>query len=1342
MISYSEKGSLINWTAFEIKSDDPPRDFEALCRSLVRLALGGDGEFIGYKQQSGVEFIVKVNRDNSTLGGKGTVVGWQCKYFRGKSLSSSQFGKIKDSYHKTIRDYKDVVKWILWTPECLSKSDQARIKKLRNKKHAVKEIAFWHADMILALSAILPRTSLLLSYFGRYSFSRKDLDDALEDAIVPILGKWKKEVHCVSSAEKMVRRALFEEKYWGGAWKTAVELAKLKVLLDGCKDIDGLDGLITDIESLQLQYGTLLDAIKDGRIIDVQVADMTLQLDEKISCVLKAAYSKANNAAFLLHNLLHYSRLPGVQVQNIKKLLSEPIIAVKAPPGMGKTHLCISVVSPTEKRPAGFLFLAKGLRKGFTIDEFVRSQSFAGRTFENLDALLNALDSVGRKHGCIMPIVIDGLNESESPGEWIDKIALMRTKIRRNYRNVRVLVTYRCPKSQARISDVRAVPDQTDKVVELDYEKMCLPTGINTIQIEAENLVEMVSRYFTLYNIVFKGRIPNLQNTALQDPLLIRIFCDTNKDKEVVTADFYSAHNVFTSWISAIEGRICDGAGSRGYHSKEEFRKSLNIFAELLWKHRSRCVAADEMDEGMQCRDKDWLYKWSTILADEGVAMRFHASNTGESILEGVHDSVSGFLIAKYLKGTDNDFSNVFSVLENQNHPLASDIISSLVPMWMEMYPSKDIIEVIPKRMLYWAINRILASNKKHCPAATIRSLWRMKVPNSEVPWQKGDILWKSVSQCMSGAKAFNGEVLDLYLTDMNMAERDALWGLWVHGMKELIYEHLKIVFENMDSIGMADVKSVFTCCKWLLSSNVPPIRDLATRLVCAIGEKFPEEVLDLIDDSLSVNDLYILERLVAAGYGICIFLNGSSDSSDKHGLMLRYSKALKDKILKKGARYSTSHYGVLNYAINTVALATNNKTCKVVVYANPFGQGRHVSDGDLQRSKFATIGDLDFVYKDLAHVVGGRDYQTNTSQYKKAYDQVQKRIFALGYRDEQFEKYDRFIRDDRYRSNRQEELFATRFGKKYALIAYMELKGRVDKKIECWDRWHEISIDPTFPDAPQQLPLWKSHPLIKGKFRNMRQWLYGGFSPDIGRLAAGAFMEGSAADFVLINGYMKEEDNFGRRVFVKIDGLLTPAKTLAVVEKHYDSMRIDCPQFYYSFHGESPWSLNWRSAAPEYDQFGIKLKPELVDDNLPKDSKGSNIPVELLTVCYTWESYHSIQNNVGGYLLSAYVAQRLGLRLVPHKWEYVDRDGNLAGRYYSSKDTSRSAELFYLRKDLLEKYTKKRKMIFRIGYRGELQIAYGHYDKHKAVYERWRAGDDMFCGFLDPLVGTHTAPL
>ena len=68
MISYSEKSSLVNWTAFEIKSDRPERDFEALCRSLVRLAFSGDGEFVGYKQQAGVEFLIKVERENSTLG--------------------------------------------------------------------------------------------------------------------------------------------------------------------------------------------------------------------------------------------------------------------------------------------------------------------------------------------------------------------------------------------------------------------------------------------------------------------------------------------------------------------------------------------------------------------------------------------------------------------------------------------------------------------------------------------------------------------------------------------------------------------------------------------------------------------------------------------------------------------------------------------------------------------------------------------------------------------------------------------------------------------------------------------------------------------------------------------------------------------------------------------------------------------------------------------------------------------------------------------------------------------------------------------------------------------------
>ena len=68
--------------------------------------------------------------------------------------------------------------------------------------------------MILALSAILPRTSFLQSYFGQYSFSQKDLTEALEDSIVPVQGKWKKDVHLVSNAEKLVRRALFEEDYW------------------------------------------------------------------------------------------------------------------------------------------------------------------------------------------------------------------------------------------------------------------------------------------------------------------------------------------------------------------------------------------------------------------------------------------------------------------------------------------------------------------------------------------------------------------------------------------------------------------------------------------------------------------------------------------------------------------------------------------------------------------------------------------------------------------------------------------------------------------------------------------------------------------------------------------------------------------------------------------------------------------------------------------------------------------------------------------------------------------------------------------------------------------------
>ena len=374
------------------------------------------------------------------------------------------------------------------------------------------------------------------------------------------------------------------------------------------------------------------------------------------------------------------------------------------------------------------------------------------------------------------------------------------------------------------------------------------------------------------------------------------------------------------------------------------------------------------------------------------------------------------------------------------------------------------------------------------------------------------------------------------------------------------------------------------------------------------------------------------------------------------------------------------------------------------------------------------------FWRSDVCNIVGGHDYQTATPKYRLAHDMVQKRIFALGYRNDLFEQYDRTIRDERYRMLRNGEVFARRFGKKYASIAFMELKGYLDKRVTCWDRWHEVSIDPTFPEKPIEFPLVGVTPLIKEKFKTMRQWVFGAFVPDVAQFVERRNCYDLLDDFVLVDGYVTEEDHHGRRVFVSMDGLLMPNTAIGIVKESYRDARIVHPQFYYSFHGESPWSLNWYTAEEGCEECRVVLGPELVRGGGFVNSRREDIPVELLTVRYNWESYHSVQNDVGGSLLAPKMAQSLDLKLLPHKWEYVDSDGRLAARYYNLRTDMRSVELFYVRKDLLVQYATMRKQVFLIGYWGERQISYKQYDKYKMVYKHWQSGDDSFSGIFDPL--------
>jgi hypothetical protein len=109
----------LDWTKF----DSDSRNFENLCRGLVRSHYGRFGDFKALANQPGVEFHIKLN-ESCQIGNSSHWVGWQCKLYKAGELASANRTKIEKSLRNTEKILPNLTDWILWTRYTLSKKDQ------------------------------------------------------------------------------------------------------------------------------------------------------------------------------------------------------------------------------------------------------------------------------------------------------------------------------------------------------------------------------------------------------------------------------------------------------------------------------------------------------------------------------------------------------------------------------------------------------------------------------------------------------------------------------------------------------------------------------------------------------------------------------------------------------------------------------------------------------------------------------------------------------------------------------------------------------------------------------------------------------------------------------------------------------------------------------------------------------------------------------------------------------------------------------------------------------------------------------------------------------------------
>ncbi len=433
------------------------------------------------------------------------------------------------------------------------------------------------------------------------------------------------------------------------------------------------------------------------------------------------------------------------------------------------------------------------------------------------------------------------------------------------------------------------------------------------------------------------------------------------------------------------------------------------------------------------------------------------------------------------------------------------------------------------------------------------------------------------------------------FLARFHTPERDLLWTEYLRRKySSSTIQRLLTWAEKLNVAEMSEevAKELIILLSLLLTTVVHRDRDVATKALVLIGERYPRALFEHAITTLHFNDPYVPERMLAAAYGVTMSLVDVSDASEFRRHLGWLARKLYRKMFVPNARYGTHHALWREYALGIIRLSLASGSLVL-----PKTSSRHLSPPFSQiRSPFPDIASaptevheavksaiqMDFGNYTIGRLIPHRsNYDDKNPEYIRVRAQIEQRMYDLGYRKEHFEQIDREIARSSSYDRHNDGSKTDRYGKKYSWIAYFEMYGLreakrllPDRRID--ERTPDVDIDPSFPMAPEK---WSAPvPDLFGDLsKDSDIWVAGGETPDFSPLLCAPEINGVSGPWVLLDGHVRgERKDIDRELFAFLRGLFVRSKDIPRLRRAF--LAIDYPgndripdggEDYYLYAGE-----------------------------------------------------------------------------------------------------------------------------------------------------------------------------
>ena len=896
----------ISWSDLRALDGSQQKGFEQLCTQLAaREELDGAVRFAPHGNPDGGVECRWILAD-------GTEVGWQAKFFR-SALERGQWAQIDKSVKSMLTSWPKVVRYVVCFPRDLTNAGDSTREREADvwEKHKRKwekwakqegrsiEFERWGESDILERLARREHAGRSRFWFGKELFSQDWFRDRLEEAKADLDDRYLADslggdIHVEVEIQDLIQAVgrlprlqnLAVEKarqLHGHAERLPTqmgnhELGQLQTprklafaVANGLVDVNfagvdalaGLDRLRTNIAQASASARELGEEIANLDQSDQKENESDQELGRKARAYLWRLSSTLNDLGEWLDGPLIKGAERGVAV-------------ITGAAGAGKSHLLaheaskrIEAVRPT------ILILAQQLDTSISpIDAMARRLGVPGDS----DEFLGALDAAGETAGCKLLICIDALNETGDKSYWQAQFGGTLKALAR-WPNLAFVGTVR-----SGFEDV-VLPERV-----LEQEVVVQHVGFAGLEFAA------AERFFRRFGIQGPA-IPPLQ-PEFSNPLLLYLTCRSleRSNQTAFMPGELGLRQLMEPLLATTEKRLShpsrlnfDPQSGVLLRALQELAKAMNELGSGSISREAASEALEPVLYGEGWKQEGWSRRLLNGLLSEGllaeeidrwssprsVAIRFQFQ-----LFE--HWFLTSALLSRCTRSNvQAAFSpggHVHAFLERLGLSWNRGILEILAIVLPERFEI-ELVDVLPDQSeAYAALLRSLPRRPKasigdRVVALVTSALQRPYCSSPDSPYRL------ALDACLTCSflpgHPLNADFLHGLLLQTPMPERDLQWSRYLFDSVDLYGPHHPILRLRNIALMSPDrqyssVETILlsTVLAWSFSTSHRPLRDTATKALVATLAGRPETCATLTARFATVDDPYVVERVLAAVYG------------------------------------------------------------------------------------------------------------------------------------------------------------------------------------------------------------------------------------------------------------------------------------------------------------------------------------------------------------------------------------------------------------------------------------------------------------------------------------------